>query len=764
MKRHTYDKVFLTGSLVLLFGCGSGGGSSSGTVSALSVPEQMSLVDANGSGSQAAILQSTIAIPDGVHAATGTDYDTDQTRFWVHDDSMEALDTINMILCSIKQSGYDDPSVLNAGPYVALVGCEERGGNGGGQGRGGDQADLERFVVRSSRTSSTSPHIVDFWIEMKDQGDSGNSFQQRILYGKLTIEESPSVNAPNGKFTMRFKELLQSQNHDDPNVSFYGYLKTVPRNDGQSEFTFYMSEGDPDAAVGVGEEAFRMRAHLVAAADGTTGRAYAERKYAYNSGSGTQSGGADYRLQFNANYLARKKVAGGETIQVFDRNNFTTTVFRYGLYHATSGARVDSVSGFGVETLDGRFGWAGYYGLWFPDGVTITNGQQLIRRRFDPNTANESYTAVIVPGRLEKRTRKTITLGDVKNEDLESFDMSTGTQILVQWDGIDLVKVANTGSSGWTRLQTPVSVSSSYSVGDWVNLYSMHRGAVQFTWPSGGLSDAIEAHVWQNSTITANSAEVGGSDLTLYGYHQMLKAGITQNQANFANSETPYHPDALNVGQGKTYVFDAATMMLKLSGSGVKLADGVTVSSGPGMWGFESGPMFTSPLSALSDMSSQTTQYTWTTGSNEWNQLRALTDVQGNVVAFTAPLRLDYTHNEPSNTQYHGRTFMLEWQGTDLHGIPYTENTTDYRWYPEFTIPSGTVLTSSGNSYKVKQLEGEQQMVAVSDPNAVIASEGFDLSVTLSAPAAEFVDPAIGAMPEVTAPPKFVGGKLQTSN
>ncbi len=74
---------------------------------------------------------------------------------------------------------------------------------------------------------------------------------------------------------------------------------------------------------------------------------------------------------------------------------------------------------------------------------------------------------------------------------------------------------------------------------------------------------------------------------------------------------------------------------------------------------------------------------------------------------------------------------------------------------------SGTIVTKDSTNYKIKQLEGEQVMVEVGDPNAVIASEGFDLSVTLTAPADDYVDPAVGAMPVVTEAPTFVGGVTQ---
>ncbi|MCA8944580.1 MAG: hypothetical protein KDB80_18620, partial [Planctomycetes bacterium] len=269
---------------------------------------------------------------------------------------------------------------------------------------------------------------------------------------------------------------------------------------------------------------------------------------------------------------------------------------------------------------------------------------------------------------------------------------------------------------------------------------------------------------WTDSTITGDSAELAGGNLTLYGYMGCLKSNITQNQANFVSSETPYFADATGIGDVKTYVFDKTSLLLTLSAQSVTLANGVTVSGGPGQWGFQCGPLFATALANLNEMGNATTTYRWNTGANSWNQLRTIKDSEGDFVAFDEPLRLPYTHDEPANTTYHNKSFTLEWTGTDLHGVPFVENQTDNRWRPGFNIPSGTLITVGNSTYKIKQLEGEQEMNEVGSPNAVIASEGFDLDVTLTAPSDDWTDPAVGAMPTVTSAPVFVDGVRQSDS
>ncbi len=69
--------------------CGGGGGGSTGSVSALTTPGQVTIVDADGSGT------SSLRLPSGTAAAGLTAYETDPTRIYVRDDSMSALETIN---------------------------------------------------------------------------------------------------------------------------------------------------------------------------------------------------------------------------------------------------------------------------------------------------------------------------------------------------------------------------------------------------------------------------------------------------------------------------------------------------------------------------------------------------------------------------------------------------------------------------------------------------------------------------------------------
>jgi hypothetical protein len=731
-------------TLAMLAACGGGSETAApGTVAGLQGPEQVSIVESS-TGSAA-----TLRLPRGVRGLAGSDYETDRTRFWVRDTSMTALDTVNMILSFLHQTRYWEQT--NAGPYMALVENTTRGEGGGERGQTGPE--YEEWVIDSTRESNSAPQIVKFWIASEDRE------QAATIYGKLTVEEEPAEGQPLGKFQMSFKSLPEGTPAASTATMFEGYLRTVDRTDGQSELEFWMGHGDPEGTVAVGQYAQRERAHVVGDMTAGTGRAYTERRYVENHGGSSWSEAGEFQIQFDADYVARRDQVAND-LAVLDRHNFDTTVFRYGVYDAATEARVEQLSGFPVQTEAGANGWAGFHGVWFPNDVTLVDGMTLYRRTWGSEITTP-YTLVKVPGRLEKRSRASITLADLQNEDLETFDPSAGGEVRVRFTGSDFVRVATRNGGEWQPESNPVSIASSFSTGQWLHYWSQARGSVEFAWPAT-LNGAAPAYVWTSTPVTADSAELAGGDLTLHGYFQMLKADISSTEANFQNGDSPYLPNAVSVSSGnQAYVFDKETLMLQLGGLNVNFAQGVTVESGPAQWGLNCGPLFASPLSSFGDMQNQTVSYEWRIGQNQWNQLLALKDTENDFVAFSPPTRFAYVHSEVGSP-YDGRTFHLEWDGMNLQGIPHEQNSEDGRWYPLFNIPSGTTVNAGGTSYLVKQLEGEQSMQEVGDPNAVYTARGFDLSTSLSAPtSAPYQDPAVGERPTVTGAPVYVGGVAQ---
>ncbi|MEO0481648.1 MAG: hypothetical protein AAF196_19425, partial [Planctomycetota bacterium] len=247
---------------LLAQGCGSSGGSAPapGSVSPLSVPSQMTIVDAQDGDEGVATLQSgelvARALAVGFAAPVVGDYVTDETRLWVQDESMEPLEIINEILCYVSQCGYDDASLVNAGPFRVLIDSEgcRRGdrevavgdGQGAQQGAGTDQVEYQEWVVDSRRADENSPQVVSIWFEEEEEVDGVVRTQE--FYVRLTISSSPTRTSPYGAFELNFKALPSGASLDAEPL-FEGRLATVPRQDGRAEYVFTNENGDMDGPL-----------------------------------------------------------------------------------------------------------------------------------------------------------------------------------------------------------------------------------------------------------------------------------------------------------------------------------------------------------------------------------------------------------------------------------------------------------------------------------------------------------------------------------
>lgn len=739
--KYVTTKIIITSlaTALLFVACGGGGsgGGSSGQVQGLQGPQQVTVITAGGG------TELNLRLPRGVRGSTSSDYNTDRTRFWVRDNSMDALDSVNMILSFLHQTHYWEET--NQGPYRALV--EDTSERGEGE-RGGNAKVYAEWVINSKRSDNTSPQIVSFWINERDGGE------EKTIYGKLTVHAEPTEEQPLGRFTLFFRGLPAEAPHNSSDTSFEGYLRTVARTDGQSEVEFYMGHGDPATTPAEGERAVRERARVVGDFAAGTGRAFTERHNVENHGGSVHEERGAYQIQFDADYLARRETVSDE-LEILDRHDFTTRVYRYGIYTAANGARATRNSGFPVTTQGGAYGWAGYHGIWFPPEVALTHGMTLLRRNYS-NNSTTPYTLVRVPGRLEKRSRTEITFADLRNEEMQYFDPIAGAEVKARYTGSDFVRYAQRENGQWGQVQPPVSIVENFTQGQWLHFWNPTRGNVQVIWPAT-LNDSVTASVWTATPVHSGSPELAGGSLTLYGYSRMLRPDITQTQANFMENQSPYFPEATSPSEGnRTYLFDGTTMMLRLGEQNVNFQNGVVPSQGPGQWGLDCGPLFATPLESFEEIQDRDTTYIWTIGTNPWNQFLALKNANQEVVTFTSPLRFQYVHEEPGSP-YDGRTFFLEWDGSNLQGLPYEQS--DQGWQPCINVPSGTTLSADNVDYLVKQLEGEQRMAAVDDPESIISERGFDLSSSLSAPtAAPYQNPAIGPRPNVTTPPKYVGG------
>ncbi|NOZ25355.1 MAG: hypothetical protein GXO94_04595 [Nitrospirae bacterium] len=824
MKYRMLVVVAFSALALVVTGCSSGGGSSStttdaGVATALKVAEKVSVVDAQDTGSSG-VSPLTIGVfrisPSDLPA--DSDYFKDESFVYVEERSTEAFNMINEILCMMSQTRYEE--MMNKGAYKAQIdvnqcsstndSAESAGQSSQNQTSGSSAPDYEMWIVDSSRTDASSPHIVKVWVN-----EGASDFEPpKVIYVKVTITEGVSDSNPYGLFTMNFKAYPVINGSVDTTVPmFKGILKTEKDSSGKIILQF-ITDGSfdtPDGTVG-----FAQKVALDRSVDGSSGAGTVYTRDSYPSPTGIQTNESNFNIAFNSDYFLRVDTSAGTQV-CLSRTSFDETAWRYGLYDS-SGNRVVRNSGFPIKVTQNGvdyFGWIGFWGLWFPEEVSLNSGDTVYKITYGPDGDTETpYSVFTAGGKLIKHTRKVLTLGDIKNVPLDWWDPATGTNYRVVWTGSAFNKVSALNDTTWMWEDiTPTALD--LTALDWteLNFWSQSLGGnvqVKLDDPADTTDDCVPDTT--TGTFDCSGSATDTTKVVFFSEDMVYPDQLTQdlNLVCFENcpdpvningatpyftSSTPEDPNnilyqdvAPSSATNYTFTFDAANMVLTYSGSNVVL----TSTDSPNEWGVTSGPLFvptTENLSALAcdwDTTGNTTCawqawsnlsefYTWETGLNEWNRFTALKDASNNFLTFDPPLPVKYVHTQTDATKpdykYNGSTFYLEYNGFgDLFGIPGKcvdwdsgeDESCDEtsRWVPEITIPDGSEVTDGTDgttTYLVKALEKEQRMKAVAETSC----SGLTATSYTLPSIDDWVDPAIGDAPEISSAPAVIGGVLQ---
>ena len=813
----------------ILSGCSGGSGNDAatttgtGTGSALQLAEKISVVDAKSTTTGAAQLRiGKFKVAPSTVTAAGTDWSKDVTQVFVHERSEEAFGTINEILCAIGQTQYDE--MVNKGDYKALIdnnqcsqkrdSAESAGQESSNQSSGSTAPDYETWTVNSSRADSNTgtPQIVKVWVHEKERSEGGGHTEPaKVIEAKATITEGVSSTNPYGLFTMNFAAYPVLNGTKSSTAMFKGMLMSEKdATTGKVLLKFIMDGGFTNPQTGVLEQSMSEKSVLDRAADGSTGSGSAS--HSFTSPQGTDSG--SFNIAFNtANFLRQDTSVANGTKVCLDRATFDETAWRYGLYDA-NGARVTRNSGFPIKYNDGTkeyFGWAGYWGLWLPDSVTIADGATVKKQVFSSTGSTETdYTLIRKGGKLKKHTQKMLTLAEVMNIPLDYNEWSQsgpGANWRVVWDGLKFKKVAKQNQSNW--MWEDYTAVGDPNI-DNINLTTLQWGELNFWSQSLGGQVRVKLVAtgnWPNVTYAypgasaANTVIFYAEDIVYPGDTVPANLKCFDNCPKFdstAGGVTTY-PFDFNpaTATGHAYTFDstASDMQLKEGSNPLLLT---TDGTGQNQFGFMSGPLFEPTTANISLLQCDfqfidpitllpVTQtcgwkawsvlpvfYTWETGTQQWNQFTAL---QGpspatTIVKFDPPLQVTYTHSQTNtakpDNKYNGVKFYMDYSGFgDLHGVPGICVDMDSgqpvscgpntRWVPEFMIPAEAEAVNGTAIYYVKPLEKEQRMskVAESSCSALTLTNYTMPDISL------WVDPALGTEPTITGAPAVVGGVVQ---
>ena len=205
MKRINYlwFRLFLIASaLAFVSACGGGGTSTTGTgTSVLKVDSKISIVEpkASKTASKVSLLSRSSAESRSASASrdadflSSSDYEKDETFFYVQDETSESLNTVNSLLCQFDKVNALDMAGL--GNYKALIDieqCDQEVGSASGASAGGDdnnsggsRPDLTTWTVNSVK-QGTDQLVVKIWVE----NEAGNN-RRGSGSGVQTCSEMP---------------------------------------------------------------------------------------------------------------------------------------------------------------------------------------------------------------------------------------------------------------------------------------------------------------------------------------------------------------------------------------------------------------------------------------------------------------------------------------------------------------------------------------------------------------------------------------------
>jgi hypothetical protein len=797
-------------------GQGQGGGNGNINLSALILPEKVSVVDPQTSGGAQQGSGKPLPLLVGLVSTDlppASDYESDRTTVYVNERSLEAFNEVNNILCMLRQSRYED--MINKGPYRAQVDknlCSSKrsdastaGQQSTNQSSGSTMPEYENWTVNSYRMSSESPHIVEVWVHSLDGPDK----IPQLIMARATIIEGADTAPPYGIFKVNFKAV-------DPNDLTKEKLTA-----------FLNAERDPVTqrvllkfAMEETNSYYMQKATLDKTGDTGGGTVWTASTYTWDSSI------TRYNLAYDADYFRRDET--GEPTICLNRNDYDVSAWKYGLY-TMAGTRVNVNSGFSIKK-GSSYGWIGYWGSWLPAGMSLVPGETVSKHDYMTNT-DTPYTVIKAEGKLKKHTKNTVKLREIKNVPLVLWD--AGNTYSVIWTGSELQTVAQLISGQtWSNFNSPIPIDLTnlnwFEIGFWSPSLGgsviikfpppdaslsptptpSHCGYVSgkydCSWPAADENTVDVVYYSENIVYPDDNVPA-----TLVCFDNCPDVVNLSTNAPFSNIAS-YQSVTPSVSIHAEYRFDSTGMLLYSGASGTIPVTTSTPGSNFNN-GITSGPLFDkalltapsvtipSPLGCNWAPFSTTCGgnawsmlpefYTWETGPNEWNKFIGLKDSWQRVVKFDKPLQVQYVHlapatnPTPADIKYGGVTFFLEYNGFgDLHGIPgkcvnidtgadadCSAGGNTIRWVPEFTIPDTdpstsnlTEVTNAANTsikYIVKALEKEERMKtapAGSCDTPSLATSDYPLPKMSS-----YIDPALGREPVVTAPPAVIGGVVQ---
>lgn len=684
------------------------------------------------------ILISTVlssALLFGAYDSVGTDYEKAVSQSWTQENTLSALETVNMILGFIRDSRASD--FINKGNYKALLKDEDK--EGSAKQAGTTSTTVEKLMpmtlnVTRDINNTSAPMYVKLWLDT----NGPNDVPMRVV-GHMTVEKGVSDEYPLGDFTFQFGGYLINKNGDinvtNPNKKVMSGVMDITKADvkGQAKVEYKNS-----MMGGAEEESIHMILNVNATdanndGDKTDDGEEQGNGVAYTKVTSFQDNNSTlkaYKLSLSKDFYRVQEVdatsganMGDSTVK--EKAVQLHKVYRYGVYHDSNGSKVKMNSGFPIaSTTSNAHGYIGYWGLWSENDL-LKNGDVVKKEGAKDNA---TYTIMQSEGKLKKYTKDTTTLAKIHNTKLFYYDNSTNQQYILTWD-----KNAGGGNGNFKILGTQNNYGEAQNVANVSGKYLFNTaGDDNSTNPitlqewSGAWSEALNAQLSIKSTLTNDTnvsyhkeeVVVPTSNMTLYHFgNTMINPNMDKSNTSTINQTAAIQAWQTPSIIGAEYKFSANNYMLTdANDTNITVPSDVNFSTTQyGWWenGAQFGPFLDTNSTKYNAFNfwdvdrNESVYYKWETGKQNWNKFTSIKDSTGKLITFDPPKNFNYEHttandlnSDTNNTgmyslQYDGYSLQVPWKYDDKNG-----------WVPKINIKSGTAVTdSNGAKYRLKVLE-----------------------------------------------------------
>lgn len=452
--------VAISASLLLLTACGGGGGgsgSSSGSEetiinasSGYQLPNEISAVPADNTVSGQGLLVDELFSPGTKKLATskggtrsfssalnimaalvadlddGSDYKQAKAKRYVEERALEQFDIIEQVMSAVGQTNYTDVSVLNQGPYTAMVTWID-------DDNGREVKTLQPWIVDSTMVSvdGTQFNRVRAWIEEPDDENPG---EVRTIKAEFKIYAAANVEA-DGSYT-DYGDWDLNVSFDESGLDYFvgrsrvtNGITTLMVHERMNRGSFHEVRGILNRGV-------------------TTGYGKVEYPDWSNCMSNPCTPGTiQAGYAYNADYLAvQVDGQGSPTYKDRDLTSAVEMTHRYGLYYADADISAtppivagDSVEkhlsfGFPLKFTDGNslsryayYGaWQGRHEIWGGSdesgNALLSAGDTVIRDDHAVDETPQTYVvSALFSGTLTKRTLVDGDLSDIQDIPVETW-------------------------------------------------------------------------------------------------------------------------------------------------------------------------------------------------------------------------------------------------------------------------------------------------------------------------------------------------------